>query len=67
MNVMSNFAYKDSKGQLVQVPVRYGDMSRQVANILKKNRDDMAQRGDLLDCLRYSISTWCRDYFKINL
>ena len=50
MNVMSNFAYKDSKGQLVQVPVRYGDMSRQVANILKKNSENTIPSAPFISC-----------------
>jgi hypothetical protein len=40
MRVMSNFGYKDAKGQLVKVPVRYGDMNRQVAHILRKNSEN---------------------------
>jgi hypothetical protein len=40
IRAMSNFAYKDAKGQLVQVPARYGDMNRQVAQILKKNSEN---------------------------
>ena len=50
MNVMSNFAYKDSKGQLVQVPVRYGDMSRQVASILKKNSENTIPSAPFIAC-----------------
>ena len=43
MRVMSNFSYKDGKGQLTQVPVRYGDMNRQVAQILAKNSENVVQ------------------------
>ena len=50
MNVMSNFAYKDSKGQLVQVPVRYGDMSRQVASILRKNSENVIPSAPFIAC-----------------
>ena len=50
MNVMSNFAYKDTKGQLVQVPVRYGDMSRQVAQILKKNSENVIPSAPFIAC-----------------
>jgi hypothetical protein len=50
MNVMSNFAYKDSKGNLVQVPVRYGDMSRQVAQILKKNSENTIPSAPFIAC-----------------
>ena len=40
MRLMSNFSYKDAKGKIVQVPVRYGDMNRQVAQIQKKNSEN---------------------------
>jgi hypothetical protein len=50
MNVMSNFAYKDAKGQLVQVPVRYGDMTRQVAQILKKNSENTIPSAPFIAC-----------------
>ena len=50
MNVMSNFAYKDTKGQLTQIPVRYGDMSRQVANILKKNSENTIPSAPFISC-----------------
>ena len=33
VRMMSNFSYKDGKGNLTQVPVMYGDLTRQVANI----------------------------------
>ena len=39
MRFMSNFCYMDGKGNIVQVPVRYGDMSRQVGAILNKNSE----------------------------
>jgi hypothetical protein len=50
MNVMSNFAYKDSKGNLVQIPVRYGDMSRQVSQILKKNSENTIPSAPFIAC-----------------
>ena len=50
MRLMSNFSYKDAKGQLVEVPVRYGDMSRQVANILKKNSENIMQSAPFISC-----------------
>lgn len=50
MNVMSNFAYKDAKGNLVQVPVRYGDMSRQVSQILKKNSENTIPNAPFIAC-----------------
>ena len=50
MNVLSNFSYKDAKGQLIQVPVRYGDMSRQVAQILKKNSENTIPSAPFIAC-----------------
>jgi hypothetical protein len=50
MQIMSNFSYKDSKGQLVQVPVRYGDMSRQVAQILRKNSENAIPSAPFIAC-----------------
>jgi hypothetical protein len=47
---MSNFSYKDAKGQLVQVPVRYGDMTRQVAQILKKNSENTIPSAPFIAC-----------------
>jgi hypothetical protein len=40
IRLMSNFSYKDGKGNLVQVPVMYGDMTRQVANIIRDNSEN---------------------------
>ena len=31
VRMMSNFSYKDGKGALTQIPVMYGDLTRQVA------------------------------------
>lgn len=50
MNVLSNFAYKDAKGQLVKVPVRYGDMNRQVAQILRKNSENAIPSAPFISC-----------------
>jgi len=50
MNVMSNFAYKDGRGNIVQIPVRYGDMSRQVAQILKKNSENTMPSAPFIAC-----------------
>ena len=47
---MSNFAYKDAKGQLVRVPVRYGDMTRQVGQILKKNSENAIPSAPFIAC-----------------
>jgi len=40
VRLMSNFSYKDGKGALVQVPVMYGDLTRQVANIIRENSEN---------------------------
>lgn len=50
MRVMSNFGYKDAKGQLVKVPVRYGDMNRQVAHILRKNSENAIPSAPFIAC-----------------
>lgn len=50
MRIMSNFSYKDAKGNLVQVPVRYGDMNRQVANILRKNSENVVNSAPFIAC-----------------
>ena len=50
IQIMSNFAYKDAKGQLVRVPVRYGDMTRQVAQILKKNSENTIPSAPFIAC-----------------
>ena len=38
--MMSNFSYKDGKGALTQIPVMYGDLTRQVANIIRENSEN---------------------------
>jgi hypothetical protein len=50
MRLMSNFSYKDAKGQLVEIPVRYGDMTRQVASILQKNSENIVQSAPFIAC-----------------
>ena len=50
MRVMSNFSYKDAKGNLTRVPVRYGDMNRQVASILSKNSENIVQSAPFIAC-----------------
>ena len=37
IRLMSNFSYADGKGALVQVPVMYGDITRQVGHIIRDN------------------------------
>ena len=50
MRLMSNFSYKDGKGNLVQVPVRYGDINRQVAQVMKKNSENIIQSAPFIAC-----------------
>ena len=50
IRVMSNFGYKDAKGQITRVPARYGDMNRQVAQILKKNSENIMPTAPLVAC-----------------
>lgn len=48
--MFSNFSYKDAKGQLVRIPVRYGDMTRQVSQILKKNSENTIPSAPFISC-----------------
>ena len=50
MRLMSNFAYQDNSGKIVQVPVRYGDMTRQVGQILSKNSENVIQSAPFIAC-----------------
>lgn len=50
MRIMSNFSYKDAKGQLTRVPVVYGDMNRQVAQIVKKNSENTLPSAPFIAC-----------------
>jgi len=40
MRILSNFPVKDGKGNTKEVPVTYGDLSRQVANIIRENSEN---------------------------
>tara|TARA_B110000977_G_scaffold191792_1_gene264426 strand:+ start:3408 stop:4886 length:1479 start_codon:yes stop_codon:yes gene_type:complete len=40
VRLMSNFSYKDGKGNLTEVPAMYGDLTRQVANIIRENSEN---------------------------
>jgi len=40
MRLLSNFPVKDGKGNLKEVPVMYGDLTRQVANIIRENSEN---------------------------
>jgi len=50
MRIMSNFSVKDAKGQLTRVPVRYGDMDRQVSQILNKNSENAIPSAPFIAC-----------------
>jgi T4-like virus Myoviridae tail sheath stabiliser len=50
MRLMSNFSYQDGTGKLVQIPVRYGDMSRQVSQIMKKNSENVVNSAPFIAC-----------------
>jgi len=39
IRALSNFSYKDGNNELVEIPVVYGDLSRQVGAILKDNSE----------------------------
>jgi hypothetical protein len=40
VRMMSNFSYKDAQGNLVTIPVMYGDLTRQVASIIRDNSEN---------------------------
>ena len=40
VRLMSNFSYKDGKNQITVVPVVYGDLTRQVGNLLRDNSEN---------------------------
>jgi len=50
IRIMSNFSYKDVKGNLTRIPVRYGDMSRQVGALLKKNSENTIPSAPFISC-----------------
>lgn len=50
MNIFSNFNYKDAKGKLTRVPVRYGDMTKQVGQILRQNSENAVPSAPFIAC-----------------
>ena len=40
VRLLSNFSTSDSHGNLTRIPVMYGDLTRQVANILRDNSEN---------------------------
>lgn len=55
MRLMSNFSYKDARGNIVQIPVRYGDATRQVSGILKKNSENVINSAPFIACYIKSL------------
>ena len=60
IRVMSNFGYKNAKGQVIRVPAIYGDMNRQVAQILRKNSENSIPSAPFIACyikdIQYDIT-----------
>jgi hypothetical protein len=50
MRLMSNFSYMNADGNIIQVPVRYGDITRQVGTILNKNSENIVQSAPFIAC-----------------
>jgi hypothetical protein len=50
MRVMSNFSWKDGSGKLSQIPVMYGDPSRQASALLKKNSENVMPSAPFIAC-----------------
>ena len=40
VRLVSNISYKDGKGALTQIPVVYGDLTRQVGSIIRDNSEN---------------------------
>ena len=40
IRMLSNFGYQDSDGDVVRIPVTYGDLTRQVASIIRDNSEN---------------------------
>jgi hypothetical protein len=50
IQILSNYAYKDAKGNLVQIPVRYGDTDKMVGQIMKKNSENTIPSAPFISC-----------------
>lgn len=50
INFFSNFSYRDSKGKLYQVPVRYGDFTKQVSQIINGNSENKIPSAPFISC-----------------
>ena len=50
IRVMSNFSYKDSAGTLRKVPATYGNLTRQVAHIIRDNSENKVISAPRVSC-----------------
>ena len=50
MRAFSNFSYKDSAGTLRKVPVTYGNLTRQVASIIRDNSENKVMSAPRIAC-----------------
>ena len=50
IRVMSNFSYKDSAGTLRKVPATYGNLTRQVAHIIRDNSENKVISAPRISC-----------------
>lgn len=50
MRIMSNFSVKSANGKLTRVPVIYGDMNRQAAQIVRKNSENTIPSAPFIAC-----------------
>ena len=50
IRVMSNFSYKDSAGTLRKVPTSYGNLTRQVAHIIRDNSENKVVSAPRISC-----------------
>ena len=50
MRAMSNFSVKDGSGKISQVPIRYGDPSRQAISLLNKNTENVVPTAPFIAC-----------------
>jgi hypothetical protein len=50
IRVMSNFSYKDSAGTLRKIPTSYGNLTRQVAHIIRDNSENKVISAPRISC-----------------
>src|SRR6056300_831861 len=50
MRILSNFPVKDGKGVVKDVPVTYGDLTRQVASIIRENSENKLPTVPRMSC-----------------